>query len=77
MECVTCECVWLGAGWEVLGVSGPQDWALAILEDHGESGMCACVLVAVVLGESGWSAWASFWEGGLMSMCVVSLNSLC
>ena len=22
MECVTCVCVWLWAGWEVLGVRG-------------------------------------------------------
>ena len=38
------------AGWEVLGVSGRQDWvgALPILEEHGESGICVCVLVAVV-----------------------------
>ena len=59
MECVTCVCV--GTGCEVLGMSGRQDrvWALPILEEHGESGICVCVLVAmvwVVLGESGWAA---------------------
>ena len=35
------------------------------------------VLVAVVLGESGWAAWARVWEGGVMSACVESLDSLC
>ena len=37
MECVTCVCVWLGAGCDVSGLSGGQDWvwALPILEEHG------------------------------------------
>ena len=53
--------------------------ALPILEEHGESGICICVLVAavwVVLAVSGWAAWARVWEG-VMSVCVVSLDSLC
>ena len=61
---------------------GREDWvwALPILEEHGETGICVCVLVAVVwvrLGESerlgqglvGWS--------GVMFVCVVSLDSPC
>ena len=43
-----------------------------------------CVWVAVVwvvLGESGWAAWDRVWVlggwGGVMSVCVVSLDSLC
>ena len=34
----------------MLGESGRHDWvwALPILEEHGESGICVCVLVAVV-----------------------------
>ena len=34
----------LGSGWEVLGVSWGQDWdwALPILEEHRESGICVC-----------------------------------
>ena len=54
-------------------------WALPILDEHGESGIC--VLVALVWGvwESGWVAWARVWEGGVgvMSVCFVSLDSLC
>ena len=74
MECDTCARVWLGAGWEVLG---RQDcvWALPILEELGESGICVCVLIAVVwvvLGESGWAAWARVWEGGMvLCLCVL------
>ena len=30
--------------------------ALPFLGEHGESGICVSVLVAVVLGESGWAA---------------------
>ena len=50
-------------------------WALLILEEHRESGICVCVLVAVVwvvLGESGWAAWARVWEGGVvLCLCVL------
>ena len=58
-------------GVEGVVVSGSQDlvWALPILEEHGESGICVCVLVAVVwvvLGDSGWEAWARVWEGGVV-----------
>ena len=61
------------AGWKILGVSGRHDWVLAlpILEEHGENGICVCVLVVVVLGQ-GLGEW-----GGVMSVCVVSLDSLC
>ena len=58
--------------------------------NSGENGICICVLVAVVwlvLGESGWVAWARVFgwvawarvlEGGVvLSLCVVSLDSLC
>ena len=74
-----------GGRWccEVLGVSGWHDWvwALSIRGEHGESGICASVLVAVVrvvLLESGWAAWARVlgW-GGVIYVCVVSLDSLC
>ena len=61
------------------GVGG--DWVTGlgcgcpILEDHGKSGICVCVLVAVVwvvLGESGWAAWARVYEGGVvLCMCVL------
>ena len=44
-------------------------WALPILEEHGESGICVLVAVVwVVLGESGWAAWARVWEGGVVSV---------
>ena len=34
-------CMWLGVGWEVLGVTGLQDWvwSLLMLEEHWESGI--------------------------------------
>ena len=40
---------------------------LPILEEHGENMICVFVLVAVVLGESGWAVWV--WEGGVV--CVL------
>ena len=41
-------------------------WALPILDEHGESGICVCVLVVVVwvvLAVCAWTAWAMLWEG--------------
>ena len=36
----------------------------------GECGIC--VLVAVVLVESGWAAWAKVWKGGVvLCLCVL------
>ena len=71
-----CVCVWLGAG---LGVSGQHDWvwALLILGEHGESGICVCV-VGGVEGEwvGGLGQGLGRW-GGVMSVCVVSLDCLC
>ena len=67
MECVICVCVRLGAG----GVGGERIrfWALPILEEHGESGICVCVLVAVVLGGEG--SWVGSLGQGLGGWCVV------
>ena len=46
--------------------------------EHGESGICVCVLVAVVwvvLGESGWAVWV--WEAGVvLCLCAVCVGSL-
>ena len=59
-----------------VGVSGSQDWvwALPILEEHEENGICVCVLVAVVrvvLGD-GWAVWTWVWKGGVMlCLCVL------
>ena len=53
--CDMCMCLARG---EVGGVGGDWVWALPILEEHVESGICVCVLVAVVwvvFGESGWA----------------------
>ena len=62
MEGMTCVCVWLGWCVRCWGewVTG---WGLGFTnsEKHGESGICVCVLVAVVwvvLGKSGWAAGA-------------------
>ena len=76
--CDLCKCLARG-GWEVFGC---QDWvwALPILEEHGENGKCVCVLVAVVwlvLGESGWAAWARVLEGGVvLCLCVCCESGL-
>ena len=62
-----------GGGEWVTGLG----WALPILEEHGESGICVCVLVAVVwvvLGESGWADWARVLEGVLS--CIVYMYIL-
>ena len=71
--------VWLGAGWEVFG----GEWVTGLcfsVTNSGESGICVLVAVVwVVLGESGWAACArglGGW-GVVMSVCVVSLDSLC
>ena len=84
--CDMCMCLARG-GVGGVRVSRPQDWvwALPILEEHVESGVCVLVAVVwVVLGESGWAAWARVeysgyvWEGGVvLCLCVVSLDSLC
>ena len=78
-------CVWLGAGW------GGRCWGewvtglglgLPILEEHGETWICVCVLASVVwvvwvvLGESGWGAWARVWEGGVCYVCVCCESGL-
>ena len=62
-------------------MSGRHDWvwALPILDEHGETGVCVCVLAAVVLGRvggrigpgSGRVLWCC------LSVCVVSLDYLC
>ena len=45
----------------------------------GKWEMCLCFGCGGVsgVGGSGWAAWARVWEGGVMSVCVVSLDSLC
>ena len=64
---MTCVCVWLGAGWEVLGVSGDMiGFGFYSFWRNMEKVGYVCVLVAVVrvvLGESGWAAWARVCEG--------------
>ena len=84
MECVTCACVWLGAGCEVLGESGYLDWvwALPILEEHGEGGICVCVFCCGGVGDVGGKWVGGLGQGlrgwgGVMSVCVVSLDSPC
>ena len=57
------------------------EWVTGLgLEEHGESGICIYVLVAVlrvVLGESGWAAWARVWEGRMvLCLCVSGLSVL-
>ena len=56
-------------------------WALPILEEHGESGICVCFGCGGVGGVGG--KWVGGlgqglggW-GGVMSVCVVSLDYLC
>ena len=49
---------------------------LGFINSGGESGVCVLVaMVWVGLGERGWAAWVG--GGGVMSVCVVSLDSLC
>ena len=59
MECVTCVCVRLGAGWEVLGVRG---LGLGFTNPGGTGGkwdMCLC------FGWSGYGDVRGKWVGGL------------
>ena len=59
---------------------GREDWvwALPILEEHWESGICVCVLVAwVVLEGVGGLGETLGGCGGIMNVCVVSLASFC
>ena len=53
MECVTCVCVWLGAGWEVLGVS---ELGLGFTNSGGtweKWDMCLCFFFGGVGGVGG------------------------
>ena len=53
-------------------------WDLPILKEQGESVVCVLVPVGwVVLGVSGWAAWARVWESDVKSVFDVSLDSLC
>ena len=85
MGCVTCVCVWLGAGWEVLGGELVRGLGLGLTNPGGTWGsrIYVCVLVAVmlvwvVLGECvfGLGHGPGRW-GGVMFVCVVSLDYLC
>ena len=44
-------------------------WALPILEEQGKSGICVCVLFAVVLGE--WMSGLGQGMGRLLSLCLL------
>ena len=62
-----------GSGW---GGRCWGEWVTGLgLEEPGESEICICDLVVVlwvVLGESGWVAWARVWEGGVvLCLCVL------
>ena len=52
-----------------IGVGLYQFW-----RNMGKMG-CVVAVVWVLLGESGWAAWAR--EGGVMSVCVVNLDYVC
>ena len=76
-----CECVWvwLGEGREVRGWE-VWVWGLAFLLDQGECGTCVCVWVMEGVGrkELGICPGVGFRNvGGVMSVWVVSLVSLC
>ena len=62
MECVTRVCAWLGAGGTCGGewVTGLDLGYTNSGGKHGESGICFCVLVAVV-----WGGVGGEWVGGL------------
>ena len=67
MDCVKCACVWIGEGWELMGVRG-LDFALPIQWEQGECGTSVCVASVWVVSngtESG--AWASVL---LLCLCV-------
>ena len=78
MECVTCVCVWLRAGWEMLGVI---ELGLCFPNYGGTWGkwdMCPCFGCHGVggVGGSGWSAWSMVWEGGCCYVCVCCESGL-
>ena len=90
---MTCVCVWLAVGWEVLGVSGwVTGLGLGFTNFGGTLGkcdMCLCFGCGGVGGVGGeWvGGVGGEWVGGLgqglggwgcvLSVCVVSLDSLC
>ena len=83
MECVTCVCVWLGAGCEMLGVR-VTGLCLGFTNSGGTWGkwdICLCFVCGGVGGVGGeWVGGLSQGPGGLggvMSVCVVSLDYLC
>ena len=74
MECVNCECVWLGAVWEVRRVSGYEDWVwdLPIMWEQGGVGRVS------VFGLR-WCRWREGLGQGLEEWCYVCviLEILC
>ena len=69
-----CDVYVFGSGWGGR-CWGREDWvwALPILEEHGESGICVCVaVVLVVLGGVGGQLGPGSWEGGVVfCLCVL------
>ena len=77
MECVTCVCVWRGAGWGGRCCECEDlVWALPILEEHGKVGYVSVFWLRWCWGEwvsgQGLGGW-----GGVKSVFVVSLDYLC
>ena len=74
MKRETCVCVCLGAGWEVLGLGFTNPGGT-----WGKWVMCLCFGCGGVggVGGSGWAASPRVWDGGVMSVCVMSLDYLC
>ena len=58
---------------------GREDWVwvLPILEEHGESGLCVCVLAAVVLGGVGDRLGPGSRRVGWCYICVCCESGLC
>ena len=71
--CDMCMCLawgWVGG----VGCEWVTGFGLGFANSGGTcgNGIFGCVLVAVVLGESGCSAWARVWKGGLvLCLCVL------
>ena len=72
MECVTCVCFWLGAGWEVLGGECVRGLGLGITHPGGTGGRWDLCFGCGGVGGSVWAACAMICEGGMvLSMCLL------
>ena len=81
MECVTCVCVWLGAGWVDRGGEWMRKLGLGFTNYVGTGGvldMCLCFGCGGVGGVDGeWVGGWERWGGVVLCVCEVCVWIIC